>query len=653
MPPSTSTRRRRCSQSSINSNSSNQDNKDPSHKKIKLPNDHLHGLDSLPYEILQHITQNLSQQDTFTLMTVSKVFVRPCLFRMYKKLRLCEKYQDTFHYEVSLLEKSSLMSSFPVILKFLRGFYATGGAGAAIDGLKRYTSGLKVVEELHCFNYLDSGEADIHRYLTQEDLKNQLRLRQYWDSFVQQLESLKVWDLPKLSFEKLQALPMNVRSQIRFLSFSLKSLDETNSGFVDLTGFKNLQELKLNFDNCQGNKIVDCCLFSLMPLLKAVNFQRLEINGNFGVQDRNIEHYLRHLDFSRDVNLKSSFFMGFEIGKLVYRDGFGVGEIKKGFTETNGEEEEENGVNGTDDEDGGSDQLLDPIIHGNNLKFSTVPTHFQKFTPELCHQGDTLLQLLHLCKESGHKFDTLESLSLNNFFFKTSQSHERVLGYLKQLLAGCSSMKHLKLVNIYQHQLKSSSSVCYSDIFTTLKSLTFIYFEHENQGINSTLVGPETATISSEYPTLHSLLLTNTKLEKLSVFGFGSCFTLPSFIDFVSQFQCSGSLKEIHLVLPQDSLNLIRRLVNIHCFKQVSSLTDLSQVDDISFSSYKALIEVFNKVLRVDDYQDSTNGLGQIWRYSGFENEMRFLFKEQVDIVWRLCPGLTRFVYFGLVFERP
>lgn len=657
-------------------------------------------LQTLPLEILQKITQYLSQQDTFTLLTLSSAFTKPCLRRLYKKVRLSEKYQDTYHYKLSKTENSSLISSFPIILKFFRSVYEdclTNG-GKPMDSLK-------YVEELHCFNYLDSGELDIHRYLTKEDFKNQLRLRQYWDIFIRQLCSLRVWNLPKLPIEKISYLKDEVKAQIRFLGFSLNGLNseegENNEeeyddfDYLPLEGFDNLNQITINFDNL--NIFPSSSLHYLSTLLQgsANNVEKLEINGNFGKLDRNIEHYLRHFDFSQDVNLKSSFMKGFEVGKLVYKHGFGVNEIQRSFNElgdqilTNeqedgnernrrlivvgsGDEQNPRSENNREDSDNDDedeprrnqrqeldetqpDQYLSPIT--SNLKFAKT-CHFQQFTSKFCNQGSTLWELLDTLRIMNPmlKFDKLRSLSLNNFLFEGTERDNLKWEQLSQIV-NFQQIEEFKMINVYQSDKDVEKRIRFSDSLTNLKSLTLIHFEHISQGVDlhssiTTPVFPATVDISTEFPTLCSLLNSNHKLEKLALFGFGKIFTLRSFIPFLSQFPCSQTLKEIQLILPQDTLTMMRRLVNIHSFKMLSRFGDLTQVDDLSYSCYKSLIEIFNRLLRIEDYH-CASGNYDVWIDTGFEREMRFLYEEDVNMVWKCCPTLERFVYFGLSFNRP
>ncbi|KAH3680792.1 hypothetical protein WICMUC_000143 [Wickerhamomyces mucosus] len=625
--------------------------------KRKKPKNELN-LQNLPEEILINIISNLSQSDTYNLISLSKSFLKPCRLRLYSKIIICEKYQDTFYYQLTRKQKSTILSSFLNILKFFRFIY-TNILNNNDENIKNLQY-LGIVENLSSFNYLDCGELDIHRYLTKNDLKNVLELRQYWDIVINQFKGLKYWNFPKLSIEKLNYLNSNIKNQLKHISLSLK-FENDYDNFDNNVNFYNLESLVLNFDGVEAIPLE--CLKFLKIILQNNNLKSLELNGKFGIFDRNLEHYLRHYDFNNDINVKSSFMKGFEIGELMFKHRFSIDEIRrtyddKGLPEVDrdhreDEEEEEEEEDDEEEEEEldetaigttvdnttqGDDidvDLLSPIL--NNIKFGK-DCYFLGYSPSFTNDAENLADLLNYFKEWRINFAKLEKLSIKNFDFNSiiinndniSNDYWVINNFLKELFESGNLKEFQSINNFNTNGILKENQSSFDKLIIIEENSSNKFEELQNIG-------------SIKYLKYYQLHVDKFKINRKS-----NNWEIIELFEFLKLNQ--PNLEILNFCKPAEILIVIRKILNLKIFKTFQKFNNFNKIDDYFFENYKKLIEIFNQVLRIEDYGSIND---EIIGIEEFKQEFEYLFNDEVQQIWKICKKLKKFYYFGHCFERP
>ncbi|CCH46495.1 hypothetical protein BN7_6088 [Wickerhamomyces ciferrii] len=271
---------------------------------------------SLPDECLRRVTQNLTQEDTLSLLYSNSHFERACKFRLYRNIIICEKYQDHYFYELSKQKKTTILSGWDNIIKFFRMFYLNSQKGKNLDLAKYF-------EEISTYNFLDRGRVDPFKVLSKSDLTNILSLRQFWDIAINSFVNLKVFYGPKLPLEKVFSFKETIVSNLRKLSISIDDfspLGPLEDYDINLPHLKNLKinsdrdssgtytpRVRLDFKTC----LVLAKLLIVDGSANNTTLEELEINGSFGSMDRRTEHKLRHANLTEGTSLTLSYILGF------------------------------------------------------------------------------------------------------------------------------------------------------------------------------------------------------------------------------------------------------------------------------------------------------------------------------------------------------
>lgn len=648
---------------------------------------------SLPDEALVKIASFLTQEDTLSLLYSNKGFERACKIRLYKRIVICEKYQDHYFYDLCKEKRITILSGWDNILAFFRMFYMKSQAASSFDASV-------CVEELVSYNFLDRGRIDAYRYLSNSDLANILQLRQFWSTVVNGFKNLKSFITPKLPLEKVFFLSPEIRGKLTKLSINAE--DDSALGSLDNYDIElpNLRVLKLNFAEKfeSTNKVLEIIMKIAFGKHETSNskLEELEFNGCFGRVDRDTEHSLRHLNLTKDINLTSVFASGFECGReLLHPPPSGTANGCRG-------EEDELKTDSEDEEDGekndAQDQILEDIVkqYVQNTflgepeifdpKNPSAETYMRsindrsiRFDGLTQHDCKYLRLVLNRMASMGAKFVNLKKLTLSNFGF-SRQDFEGDTSIMRdfQLIfpnfednIEVLEMRNLNHSILYQNRPPGvnyfendgapslvSSFVDSPKIFPKLRKVFYYCFIDDHD--LSTLLG-----MSSELPPdIPDLNPNKVQLEHLSRFiskaplleeivVYSSKFLeLRHFYRAILRSSHKKQLKKLTYTQPIELRRVARKILNVKVFKRFNSFSNLKFLDDYYFGYSKKLVEHFIKTTRVDNYDDTEDLLLHTEETELFKEDFKYLFLDDVKKFFRICPNLQEFTYYGYTFER-
>lgn len=632
----------------------------PQLKKIKLSSQLR--LDKLPEDILVLVASYLEQEDVLSLLYTSKAFSEACRLRLYRKILICEKYQDTYFYELSKTYKFTLLSSWPKILCFFSYLH-----------LNRNSCIYNYVEKLLSFNYLDNlYKNDEFKHLNDIDFKNFMKLRQYWEIVVNNFKKLKSFIFPKLPIEKLVLISDELKMALIELSIDL--FDEDNQSQAYNFCLPSLQKITLNVSGYPVNNTKSI----LDPFNNGSNEKliQLELNGNFGVLDRQFEHFLRHLSIKNFVGLNSSFQEGYRTSKMIFEDleltQQKILKIKKSnatihdvetFSYCSDDENFENAPyfehRSVSDED-----FLEPLLQ--EVRFESTNL-FSDVNNELNIVSKFLDGFITTISEI--KFSKLQKITLSNCLFEV-EAIEELIHFLKLN----SQIIELNFNNCYF--MDNAGLQVFNNLHdvNNLKNFTFGFLTFDDSlydfddligrisqydsSIVSKYDGRILKFLHQEHRTdienfeneklieLQEFLLLNKNLENLNI-------KLSSYsinLDKIFRLIKNENIKTIKYFNKVEIFKIIIKLINLKIFKNFSNFSNLNLIDDYYFGLFKKLIEFFNKVCKNDNY--NLNEFKLFNNFEFFDNEIKYLYLDEIKPFFKKFTNLEKFEYFGFTIYR-
>lgn len=676
-------------------------------------------LASLPDEVLVPIAAVLDQQDALALLYSAKAFAHAARLRLYRRILICEKHQDTYFYRLSRRHKFTLLSSWKSITRFFKYLHA-----------HRSSCIYDYVEELSSYNFLDHGnKIDSYKYLSASDLNNILSLRQCWEIVLNNFKGLKKFVFPKLPIEKLMLLSSDIKANLVEISINLEDdhgIEELPQ-LKELFKFPKLKKLVLNLDHrleVNGTMfvILQCILDDHKNtqneggVIENDVLEELEINGNFGKLDRDFEHFLRHCSIDKDVSLKSSFLKGYETGEQLHKYGRTVNELTNGrkmkqttvvdletFEDVHDAVEEDEENDDEDDEEGDAqdDDIIDvdssdsdfeehdedelaPVL--DNVQFNETHINNLNFGYNSFEYSTAIVQFL-----DTYKFNKLQKLTFSHLNFNSQQAD-----YLRNILTLHSShLKSLHFNNCYILYPFGADAATQSDTIDPIKlineipgdvpvpqlkdftfSLTPLDFSITESNYSFLLeqvlvdginlyydipsdVKPRIREIEDMHlANLELFIIRSENLENLKIHLSSTTLKLVNFVNLFKSIitvKPDLSLKHIKFFNKVDIFKIIRKLINIKIFKKFNNFNNLNLIDDYHFGLFKELIEFFNGVSRVDNYGTQVFETLRTTENHGvclFEQEFKYLFREEVKFFFQALQSLESFEYFGFTFYR-
>lgn len=634
---------------------------------------------SLPEEALIKIASFLTQEDTLSLLYSNKAFERACKTRLYKKIIICEKYQDHYFFDMCNEKKITILSGWDNILNFFRMFHMKSFNDSPIDISK-------CVEDITSYNFLDRGRVDSYKVLSHSDLTTILNLRQFWNTVINGFDNLKVLVIPNLPLEKIFCLSPKLRYNLQKISICTE--DDGALGSLDKYDIKlpSLKVLKLNFGKSleKAKSAIDVVLKVITSdQMQNSTLEEIELNGLFGQADRHTEHTLRHLNFTNDINLTSVFVKGFNKGSKWEPYQF-VSSISDNEAETDSENEIEGERDEAEDEifrnaqephemDGYDAAATDresqiayllSEIEGSDVVFNGL----SKTVSGLLYPI-----LMHLRKKSV-RFNNIKKLSLSNFeiprerfedeisiqllvrtIFPNIENHVECLE-LRNIINTTFHDPYRNNVPYFQSDIPPSAINIFSDSpkqFPRLKKI-FCCCGIDDSDIQDIL---EDVDRENKYNVcklqlyeLKNLLIKSPSVENIVVYA-SRHVHLRHFYRLISETPFRDNLKKLTFAKPDHFTQVARKILNARVFKKFNHFRNLKVLDDYYFGCSKKLVEHFIKTSRVNDFDDK-DSISHTEDTEFFKEEFEYLFANDVKKFFRVCKNLQEFTYHGYTFER-
>lgn len=562
-------------------------------------------LDTLPDEILIAIADLLPQQDVLSLMLSSKRFSRPCKIRLYRTIVICEKPQDAFFVTLTQMNGETLLSSWPKILNFFSIMHTN-----VIQGNTPEVFGY--VEEIRSYNCLDSGGSDPYKKLTQADLQQLLSLRQMWDPVLSHFTNLKSLILPNIPLHKILLLPQATLNKIQTLSTQVDTTFEIKSSII--VRLSSVTKLTLNLNPnliapAHLNKVKSYSLFThLFP-----NVQHLELNGQFGVHDRNLEHTLRHYPLQDELGRTSWFAKGFELGQVA------------------------------------EDELSEDALHDYAEQVSWGNPYAGldrnmagRLTANMCN--------------SLYDLPYVKTLTLANMVVFAHKDGEVVQTYIAdQLEHGALEGLHFKNVHYFIDDFEFTETQRRSQISYPAGiyyHFTENFFQHSSCLSSLTIQQPipsediEKERVEHWYSGLRALSKSLHKPKSISV-ELSEFLSLEQAVSYLSGL--SDSLEVLTCTDHSILRRLCLRLVSCKATKECLLFENPADAEDELFIASKKVVEFINFTHRVDDYGQTTIK-GSTFDY--LKDEFIFLFANDARKVFNAFPKLKLLVLYGFPFRK-
>jgi len=622
---------------------------------------------TLPEQTLINIACNLSQEDAVSLLYSNKHFERACKVRLYKTIVICEKYQDRYFYDLCKAKKITILSGWENILKFFSMFYMENQNNLGVDPAK-------CVENISGYGFLDRGRLDSYKYLSNSDLTNILQLREFWSTAVNSFINLKSFVFPKFPLEKIFSINQDLRNNLIKLSIGIENDNNLPLEKYNL-GLPNLKSLRINLPE----KTIDVDTRMIKLLLKLISrndkgendkLEEIEFNGCFGKVDRNVEHQLRHMKLTRDINLTTSFLIGYELGlkkqvKLMNDESNDFATNNIDGIDSDSDDE----IEGERDEENENDDILKSLVlqveEERSIPFlqrekfnmddmTTLPALKQayitlpsvEFDEECCSE---LYGLFEKLKKENVKFTNIKNLKFSNVRFDTIDTSLEVKNMLQNcflyMFPNYQNIQILELRNVYsvKDQDNSFISTLTGKIgsSTRMKKLIFsLSYSDEDQDQNQ-----ESSDILSTF------LNKSWFMEELVVFGSLKTRLKHLYrVIFKSKFG-KEKIKKLSFTNPYNIIEVCRKILNARIFRKFNKFENLKILDDYYFGCSKKLIEHFIKMTRINDY-DSDDYLLYNSDTEFFKEDFYYVYGREVKKFFKICPNLEQFTYYGYTFLR-
>ncbi|CCH44186.1 hypothetical protein BN7_3745 [Wickerhamomyces ciferrii] len=129
---------------------------------------------------------------------------------------------------------------------------------------------------------------------------------------------------------------------------------------------------------------------------------------------------------------------------------------------------------------------------------------------------------------------------------------------------------------------------------------------------------------------------------------------LTDFYNIISKAPSKNKLKRLSFISPDMIPSYITKFSNLKVFKKFKHFSDVNNVTNYQNTINKIAAEHFIEAFKTENYEYSAlsdyNNKDVEIRF--FTNQYNYLFAEQVEEFFKLCPHLEKFKYFGFTFNR-